>query len=328
MQQLANKTLLDLQFDQFSRQQIVAQLVNASRQKKRLRILDVGGHLGKTREFFPSDEVVVLDLYDIEDDNYVRGNALDLPFKDGDFDVVLSFDVLEHIAEKDRKVFFDEAIRVGSGLIIVTAPFDTELVKESEVEANILYKKIYGEDHPWLMEHIENGLPKLDETLHHLDSKKISYQVYDSNNIFLWKLIIGFLFMCGDSRLPELSRDINRFYNENRQYLGEHTSPSYRKIIYMSKSGEAVSKNVPFSSSIDNTKYAELLTKIQDGMTLILKDKRLSIEQLSELKKAKLTHEKDEKIRSLQAQLALAKSSKLKKATHAVRHTVKRLRAK
>ncbi len=54
----------------------------------------------------------------------ITANSLHLPFRDNYFDVIVSFDVLEHIAEKDQRNFISEIIRVmrQSGTLLIGCP--------------------------------------------------------------------------------------------------------------------------------------------------------------------------------------------------------------
>ncbi len=52
---------------------------------------------------------------------YVQGNALELPFEDGSFDVVFSNAVIEHVGgEEEQLRFVAEALRVGRRAFITT----------------------------------------------------------------------------------------------------------------------------------------------------------------------------------------------------------------
>jgi SAM-dependent methyltransferase len=52
---------------------------------------------------------------------YVQGNALELPFEDGAFDVVFSNAVIEHVGPRDaQRRFVDEALRVAHRAFITT----------------------------------------------------------------------------------------------------------------------------------------------------------------------------------------------------------------
>ena len=56
-----------------------------------------------------------------QDARYVQGNALELPFDDGSFDVVFSNAVIEHVGgEEEQRRFVAEALRVGRRAFITT----------------------------------------------------------------------------------------------------------------------------------------------------------------------------------------------------------------
>jgi SAM-dependent methyltransferase len=73
------------------------------------RITALGLHDGVAfRERYPAVE-------------YVQGNALDLPFPDGSFDVVFSNAVLEHVGGRgEQRRFVSEALRVGRAVFLTT----------------------------------------------------------------------------------------------------------------------------------------------------------------------------------------------------------------
>jgi SAM-dependent methyltransferase len=104
-------------------------------------VLDVGadelafgeGDACRTLNFFEEryawpERITALGLHDGEgfrarypDIAYVQGDACDLPFEDGEFDVVFSNAVIEHVGgrEQQRKLV-SEAIRVGRRVFITT----------------------------------------------------------------------------------------------------------------------------------------------------------------------------------------------------------------
>ena len=52
---------------------------------------------------------------------YVQGDACALPFRDGEFDIVFSNAVIEHVGDRERqRLFVSEAIRVGRRVFVTT----------------------------------------------------------------------------------------------------------------------------------------------------------------------------------------------------------------
>ena len=73
------------------------------------RITALGEHEGtRFRESFPTVR-------------YVQGDALDLPFADGEFDIVFSNAVIEHVGGRDRqRRFVEESLRVARRAFVTT----------------------------------------------------------------------------------------------------------------------------------------------------------------------------------------------------------------
>jgi SAM-dependent methyltransferase len=97
----------------------------------RPRILEIGGgRSGLAHLLYPGAEVVTIDVdFDLHGQgpagaaaSFVCGDARRLPFKDGTFDAVTLFDVLEHIHEDH--VAAAEAVRVTrpTGVVLVSTP--------------------------------------------------------------------------------------------------------------------------------------------------------------------------------------------------------------
>ena len=90
------------------------------------RILDLGcGRLG-LRAFAPDLEITGVDVVDRPEypGPFVRADATKrLPFEDGQFDLVYSSSVVEHLPRADRGAFAAEVRRVGRGWWVQTPAF-------------------------------------------------------------------------------------------------------------------------------------------------------------------------------------------------------------
>lgn len=230
-----------LPFDQFSRQKIVSYLIDESFRKKSkqktFKIIDVGGHNGKTAEFQPDDTVFILDLFDENYENYTKGDATNTDFAGDSFDIVCSFDVLEHIPHDRRQLFVDEALRISKIGAFFTVPIDVDKrVSSAEEALNDFYKNLTGTDHKWLKEHIDFKIPNDKEISQLISNSGASQASVSSNQIGDWQLMQMLLFTSSAilDIVGEVS-DINTWYNHNTLRLDSSIDIGYRKIIFISK---------------------------------------------------------------------------------------------
>jgi ubiquinone/menaquinone biosynthesis C-methylase UbiE len=102
------------------------------------RTLDVAAGSGYFTRFLPG-EVVALDqsenMIDVARhreaaDDYVLGDALELPFDDRSFERVFTGHFYGHLEERERRRFVAEARRVGSELVVLDSAWREELPHE------------------------------------------------------------------------------------------------------------------------------------------------------------------------------------------------------
>lgn len=103
--------------------------------------------------------------------NRIKGNALSLPFRKNSYDVVISVDVLEHIPSNNRQEAIFEMLRVASKLAIIVVPTG-ELAEKQDKELDLHWQKIFNTQNQFLKEHVQNGLPQIDEILVSIDKAK------------------------------------------------------------------------------------------------------------------------------------------------------------
>ncbi len=254
-----------LPFDQYSRQLIVSRLIDATirhtSKKQKLKVIDLGGHKGKTSEFQPRDEVTILDVFDVSYKNYIKGDATKTDFTDNYFDAAVSFDVFEHIPRSQRKAFVAESLRISSFGVFVAMPVDTDnKVASAEVLLNDFYKTAYSEDHPWLKEHIEYKIPTENEIQELVKNEGAEMVSISTNQVGDWQLMQMLIFASGSNE--DITKDIqaiNTWYNQNINTLDANVDIGYRKVFFISKNKENVAlvKNAieKFSKKITDNDY-------------------------------------------------------------------------
>jgi hypothetical protein len=229
--------LFTLPFDQYQRYRDVKEVVDAIRSASQsLRILDVGGGEAKylpAPDFFPDDLVLVADLHALKLPHYVQASGTQLPFDDDTFDVAFSCDTLEHLRPEDREKFVSELFRVSRGFVILVAPFHTTLAELAEQVVQRAYIAECGEPNKALLEHEENGLPRLEQTEAIFKSLSAAQLRFPSGNIHNWVIMNSIAFAFG-SLSVDLYRDANRVYNRCF-YDRDHCPPAYRHCLVAAK---------------------------------------------------------------------------------------------
>jgi SAM-dependent methyltransferase len=137
-----------------------------------LRILEVGSGAGGVTDFLRTPVTGVDTTFERTEDRAtssltrVEARADALPFADGSFDVVLSLEMLEHIPPEQRDAVLSEMLRVlaDGGRMVLTFPAD-EAAARADRALNERFRRRYGSDHPWVIEHITEGVPATEEVV-------------------------------------------------------------------------------------------------------------------------------------------------------------------
>ena len=231
-----SKILSTISFDRYSRQINAYEIIDYLRAhpRKKFRILDVGGYRGITKLLHKNDKVSILDVFDVLEKDYIRGDGLSMNFEDESFDFVVSFDVLEHIKNKDRNRFISECARVSKYGVVIASPVGTEANIEAEKLLNELHKQLYRQDHIWLKEHHDLGLPEPNQVVSALNEKGLNTIIIGSNDIVLWTLMQGAVFLNARYNKGSNSLDnLNLLYKKIAHAdTTEDLTDSYRHIVF------------------------------------------------------------------------------------------------
>ena len=244
-------------FDQYQRYktvEIIVDMVRTYLQKEKFTILEIGANEQCNLEMvLPKDDIQYSDVILTEamrDDKRFR--QLDgchmLEVSDGQYDVVIALDVFEHILDEQRESFITEVNRVAKYMAIVCFPYKSAFNESAEKRVNSYYKMIFGCDHKWLIEHIQNGLPQVDQLTQLLAKNRISYREFYHGDIFLWEEMMKALFsVYGLQNGGYYFEEMDRLYEE-QMYYNDKSNLSYRIFMLLSENEELLQK---VSSELD-----------------------------------------------------------------------------
>jgi hypothetical protein len=199
----------------------------------------VGANSYKTLGKFTSDEIFYTDLQvpaGLENaPNFFATDATNLiEIKDNIYDVVVASDVFEHIPEDKRSVFISEIHRVSRLAVILCFPIGSPEVEAAEKKVNEIYKRMFGEDHRWLIEYIINGLPGLSEFEKMLKQYQIKYTGFSHGGLSNWISLQFTQFCLWDMSGLSQADVLDNIYNEI-YYVQDSDSENYRVFYLLCK---------------------------------------------------------------------------------------------
>lgn len=139
--------------DTLERHLVVARLLGAPR-----TVVDVGGVPGQLAGALPTTAITAVNVQPPAD---LLVDPGPLPFRDRSVGAVTSLDTLEHIPPADRAAFIAELLRICSDRLVLCCPLGGPEHDAAEREMQDWHVRAVGTPHPWLEEHLENGLPTL-----------------------------------------------------------------------------------------------------------------------------------------------------------------------
>jgi len=299
--------LPEIAFDLYERYILLEHIGNLFRPRESTyNVLDVGGH---TEAFWPGfsslagvlipeARVAVVDMIPTAAlQNYIQASGVQLPFRDGAFDLVCSLDTLEHIPGEQRPAFLAELVRVTRDGLYLAFPFDSPSNRWAESMVVEYANAALKEPIPALLEHRQFGLPDRDAVTQMFSGSSYPWTAFAQGNTDVWLLMMltyHSLRMPGTDFVHELNRRFNQVYAAQ-----DWAEPHYRAGYLLSKRRttadlEAVRASFGFAG-----KQADLQSVLAFCQLF------LSIAQ-----NGRVTADKDRHIRNIEAELADARAYK------------------
>ncbi len=170
-------------------------------------ILDIGGGHGILSQFMPDNRYFLVE----PSANGISG--LKLPFSDNSFDAVVTCHVLEHIAAEERPMFINELVRVAKKNVLIFNPFKNKELDEFERLQLILEVT----KATWAKEHIECGLPSIEEIADYLSSQSLSFTIKEYGDLYASVATVFMSYFAGKTNknaLLKINQHLNIKYDQ------------------------------------------------------------------------------------------------------------------
>lgn len=141
--------------DTLERHLVVASLIGSPR-----TVVDVGGVRGQLGGALPHAAITAVNVQPPAD---LLVDPGPLPFRDRSIEAVTSLDTLEHVPPADRAEFVKELLRICDSRLVLCCPLGSPEHAAAEREIQEWHVQETGAPHPWLDDHLENGLPEFAE---------------------------------------------------------------------------------------------------------------------------------------------------------------------
>jgi glycosyltransferase involved in cell wall biosynthesis len=251
-------------FDQVQRYRLVALAIEHLRRVgtwgKSFSILEIGAAVPRLQEtMLPADRITHLDH-----------EVPDLSMKDGQFDIVIALDVMEHIEPTRRDNFLHHINRLSRVATLVAAPFDSEAVRDAMREVGAFSESLVGSPHRGLVLQLQNGLPDLANTKSWLENANIAVTHFGHGEISLWQDMMKANFAAEASTdLRSAATAVNRFYRDHVFANDFGAAHHYREFLLCTKDAGVATELEMFCADLKSKKRSVDLTPLQDVLNAI-----------------------------------------------------------
>lgn len=179
-------------FHQFQRYKMVEIILGEIIQNRNVKILEIGSNEHENlARIFPNADIYYLDI-DLSDEKlknpkYVLGDATKFIFEENEFDYVIALDVIEHVKNSDRKKLIDNIVKISKNGFILSFPQGHVNNEFLEKRLKSFFGYVKNMEMPWNAEHIENGLPSLEDVKIYFKDYDLKYDIYNHGSVFLFE---------------------------------------------------------------------------------------------------------------------------------------------
>jgi SAM-dependent methyltransferase len=166
----------------------------------------------------------------------LAGTFASLPDTGRRWDWIVAVDTLEHIPGAEREQFFATILDHARAGVILSGPCREDAAALSVDEAvDDTYRRKTGRGYPWLVEHMEFGLPVLTAIRARLEGAGLRVLV-NGNGHAPWLNFLLPLFVCylDEPEHVRVFQHLSEIFNKEL-YRYDHLEPCYRRIVVGSR---------------------------------------------------------------------------------------------
>ena len=250
--------MTELDYDRTSRHILAATLISSTIPAG-ATILDVGGGESLLDRYLEGYSVLPVDISSGGGVRVVASGAA-IPFRDDSFPAVVGLDLLEHVPAELRASVIAEMSRVAQQLLLLAGPFAGQAVEAAERQLRGVALALWDQNHSWLQEHLEMGLPDLYETEAQLRAHDWNVAVSGSNPVPLWVELQETNFYAARFGATDEFREMHRRLTDEFLDAGDGEAPSYRHFLAATPSRVAP-PSIDARTSTDGAKYLAMIHK-------------------------------------------------------------------
>jgi len=169
-----NLSMFLFRYEQWFRRRVFKLFLRAVDPDKTKNIIDIGGGAGRLEKELSRKDIFIYDnhVVDIKKareyfSNTKVGSGSKIDFPDNSFDWAFSLHTLEHIPKKERGNFILEMLRISKEGIFLNFP-EGKYAEKICIEYLEALKKNGKPPNKWTIEHLEHGLPLIEEIIKEL----------------------------------------------------------------------------------------------------------------------------------------------------------------
>ncbi len=179
--------------------------------------------------------------------SYVQASALGLPFDDNHFDVIVSFETLEHLAQHQEMLAEFKRVLKTDGILIISTPdkkhYSDDTGFDNEFHVKELYKHEFKDllDKHWSAQKWYAQGMAFHSIMQELDTKKLSYQseilsdgVLIQNGDLIKPVYYVVIAAQKEENLPQ-SPQLHLFADKSQSVYGHYNAVIREHINYLNK---------------------------------------------------------------------------------------------